>query len=405
MDKFSQDIEKLYELAAIGNPEAQCRLGEYFEAKDNEQSVYWYEQAARQEHVDAMYALAYMYEYGLGVEPNYAKALDLYLRCTEHSNGKDAELAFCACKDVASFLEEGKGVDKDVRTAIDWYERAAEGNVMSSQDCSHVARLYELGEGIEVNYKSAAEWYLMADDYGKLSELYSGALCDPAKAQYFQSKCTLNHYYTINTELMNAPVSIDYLHVVREFDKYYQEQYSIDLQYVYSLNYDENKQILTADIADLSLDTTREMLRRIGDNIYYFSIATFFQTLLPQVVEKVLGPDFQYEVYRCTGWPNLFNSRNGFAHPFHVLLDSILCPGEEMLDDYLFVFSRIRRIIIERFLDFLEGHHENLNQAAYSHLVKESYSYLWEIEQECEIQCDLFRMWLNNPSLPFKSQL
>ena len=405
MEKSSQEIEKLYELATMGNPEAQCRLGEYFEAKDNEQSAYWYAQAARQEHLDAMYALAYMYEYGLGVEKNYDKALDLYLRCSDQQDKDDAELAFCACKDVASFFEEGKGVIKDIPTAIDWYERAAEGDVMSPEDCQHVARLYESGNGIEVDYERAAEWYLMADDYKKLAELYNGVLADPAKAQYFQGKCVMQHYHTLDYFLLDGPIPVNYNHVVSDFEKYYQEQYPTDLQFVYSLKFDDEAQVLFADTSDLSIETTCEMLKRVGKNLYFFSLATYFQSLLPQVVGKILGDEFVDEVFRCTGWPCIFNGDEGLMHPIQVLRESMLCPGEEQLDDYLFIFSQIRRDIVVDFLDFLEGNNGNLNQTAYSRLVDAAYPYLWEIEKECEIQCDLFRMWLTDPSLPIRRRL
>ena len=405
MEKTSQEIEILLQQASMGNAQAQCELGEYFEAKDNDQAVYWYQQAAAQNHLEAMYSLAYMYEYGLGVETDNAKALELYFHCAEQQNTDDPELAFCACKDIATFYEEGKAIPKNVGTAIEWYELAAEGGVLNPEDCQHVASLYEKGEGLAVDFEKAAQWYIMADDYAKLVELYRGPLNDGGKASYYASKRDAERYPNLGHILMDRQVHLNYAQVQLDFQNYYQNQYPTDLQYIYSLEFNEDTQILTARAGDLSMDVIRKMFETLGDNIYYFSLAIYFQSLLPQVVGKVLGVEVMNDLYRCTGWPRICCGMYSSMNPIQLLRESVLCPSEEQLDDYLFVFAKVKKTIVNDFLDFLEGEQSNLNQDAYERVVEAAYPYMWEIEQECEVQCGIFRMWLNDSSLLFKDEL
>ena len=405
MEKTSQEIEILLQQASNGNAQAQCELGEYFEAKDNERSAYWYQQAAAQHHLEAMYSLAYMYEYGLGVPQDNAKALELYFHCAEQQNTEDPELAFCACKDIATFYEEGKAIQKNIETAVEWYELAAEGGVLNPEDCQHVAILYEKGEGLSVDYVKAAQWYLMAEDYAKLVELYQGPLGDDGKARYYASKRDAERYPTMSNVLAGRQVQLNYQQIQLDFQNYYQNQYPTDLQYIYSLEFNEDTQILSARSGDLSIDMARRMFEVLGDNIYYFSLAVYFQSLLPQVVGEILGTDCMNDLYRCTGWPRLCCGMYGMVNPIQLLRESMLCPSDEERDDYLFVFGKVKQTILNDFLDFLEGDQPNLNQEAYDRVVEAAYPYMWELEQECNIQCGIYRMWLNDSSLSFKEEL
>jgi len=80
----------LYE--ETGNAEAAFALGKYAGSHAQEQAAnpanafYYYSAAAEKNHPGALFALAGMYEHGIGTPVNRAKALELYCRSAKYSN-------------------------------------------------------------------------------------------------------------------------------------------------------------------------------------------------------------------------------------------------------------------------------------------------------------------------------
>jgi TPR repeat protein len=60
--------------------------------------------------------------------------------------------------------ESGRGTHKDVRQAVDWYRRAAEGRHVVAQ--CNLGTLYFRGRGVAQNYAQAAEWFRKAAENG-----------------------------------------------------------------------------------------------------------------------------------------------------------------------------------------------------------------------------------------------
>ena len=90
---FSFYVDKRNE-AEKGNPEAQYELGAWYErglhgiSQDYKEAVYWYQQAANQNHKSTQNNLGMMYRRGLGVEQSNDKAVEWYKKAI--ANGCEA---------------------------------------------------------------------------------------------------------------------------------------------------------------------------------------------------------------------------------------------------------------------------------------------------------------------------
>lgn len=119
---YQEAVKWYHRAAALGNSQAQSMMGYYYHTgklgeKKPLEAIKWYEKAVEQDHSGAMEFLGYCYAYEL--KPNdWPKAFTLFNRAAERNNaGAQRHLAMC--------YEEGKGVDKDLDEAKQWYEKAA----------------------------------------------------------------------------------------------------------------------------------------------------------------------------------------------------------------------------------------------------------------------------------------
>lgn len=104
--------------------------------------------------------------------------------------------------DVASMLEHGDGVKKDVRSSVAWYKKAAEQGHSEAQ--FHMGWLYANGIGLRQDYHAAAKWYRLAATFNnntdaqfRLGELHfngRGVEHDYGKAiQYYTKAASKGH--------------------------------------------------------------------------------------------------------------------------------------------------------------------------------------------------------------------
>ena len=112
---------------------------------------------ADQSDPEAMTNVGTLYNLGLGVKRDYAKAAEWY--------EKAAQLGFVVAQfDLANLYYGGQGVSRDLKQAARWYTAAAQGGHAKAQ--FYLAQMYENGDGVDENQQTALAWYQKAADQG-----------------------------------------------------------------------------------------------------------------------------------------------------------------------------------------------------------------------------------------------
>jgi formylglycine-generating enzyme required for sulfatase activity len=120
----TQELEKVL-LKPIAKPEILTSSKIYgiaeqaFEKKNYVEAINYYEQAANEGNSEAMNALGYMYQTGIGVTKNARKAKSLYERSYSQSNQKGAYKLGYIC-------EFGLGIPVDLLKAKGYYQKACD---------------------------------------------------------------------------------------------------------------------------------------------------------------------------------------------------------------------------------------------------------------------------------------
>ena len=169
IDMYSHtgDMEKDYKLAfnyyldnaEQGDSEIKCNLGIMYKIgkgtkRDFQKALYWFTKASEEGYENAKFQIGHMYEYGEGVKQSYIKAFDYYLE-TENYNGYirnninryksiaekgDGEFQY----KLGLMYEKGIGVTKNSKSAVYWYEKAAENGIRNANN--RIAWLYYTGK-------------------------------------------------------------------------------------------------------------------------------------------------------------------------------------------------------------------------------------------------------------------
>ena len=205
-DKTKEEREQYESAAALGDPLAQCKLGEiYYEGRgvprNQRRAFEWFEKAARQGLCHAQTQLAHMYSGGWGVSQDEAKAAGWYEKAASQEN---ADYQYGLGR---RFLF-GEGVPADPTKALEWITKAAvRGHVQAH---SQLGSIYSMGVGIEKDDAKAAEWYQKAADQGHEGAQYrigvmfakgEGVPRDVVKAAYWLEKAALQGFSPAQAEL------------------------------------------------------------------------------------------------------------------------------------------------------------------------------------------------------------
>ncbi len=120
--------QTLQQAADGGNAIAQYQLGvSYLDAGRTADGVKFIRAAANQGQPAAQYRLAKLYEAGIGVSVDPDMARQLTERAARSGNR-------IAMHDLGLYYAEGRGgVDRNLQTALSWFEKAAERGVVDSQ--------------------------------------------------------------------------------------------------------------------------------------------------------------------------------------------------------------------------------------------------------------------------------
>ena len=142
-----------YHVAAeAGVPLAQAKLGYiYDQSNDDEKAVYWYREAAMQQHPDGEFGLGEMYAKGEGVEQDFDVAVEMYMRAAVGGHAQ-------ARRVLANAYERGTlGREISQAEALRWLTLAAD-----SGDINAMQRLVSLyrdgGLGVAPDPVRAEEW-------------------------------------------------------------------------------------------------------------------------------------------------------------------------------------------------------------------------------------------------------
>lgn len=144
--------------------DAQAALGKvymdggYGLCKDTTEATKWCQMSAGNGNSTAMYLLGDMYEFGRGVEKNYAQAINWYRKADEsgwHATARHR---------LGCLYESGQGVGQDFAEAAKWYRKAAKGG--NADSCLALGCFYEQGQGVERDYVEAYAWVNLAASAG-----------------------------------------------------------------------------------------------------------------------------------------------------------------------------------------------------------------------------------------------
>ncbi len=145
------DLQKAIEL----NPDhrlTQNHLGilaEHVEG-DYTTAFKWYEEAALAGFSASQVNLANLYQFGLGIEKNNARALEYYLLAAE----SDYALAFVP---IGVMHMEGRGITRNYEEGIQWLRKGIDNGIIEAN--YYVAQALEQGHGVERDLKQAASLY------------------------------------------------------------------------------------------------------------------------------------------------------------------------------------------------------------------------------------------------------
>jgi TPR repeat protein len=142
--------------------EACAKLGKiYLFKEDYSEAAKWFTEAADYGDSEAAYWLGLLFEEGKGVPKNMKQALEYYMSSAEGGDD-DAQNKLgdvYECNNVSLY-----GVEKNYKKAAMWFERAAhQGNKIAQYN---IARLYESGLGVIQNYIKAYAYYCLSSAQG-----------------------------------------------------------------------------------------------------------------------------------------------------------------------------------------------------------------------------------------------
>lgn len=169
--------------AAIGNPNAQLALGDYyyFEGQQFNKAFYWYLKSARQGLAQAQYNTGSCYANGVGVEKDEKIAFEWCIQSAKQGFAQ-AQLA------LGVFYLNGNVVEKDEKKAYECCKKSAEQGWAEAQ--YFLGQSYRYGIGVEIDEKSAFEWYKKSADQGFSHAQHSLGLC-----YYFGIGVDINELY------------------------------------------------------------------------------------------------------------------------------------------------------------------------------------------------------------------
>ena len=160
---WKEAFEDSHEAAVSGHPGAQNFVGYCYDMgrgvrKDGRMARRWYERAARNGNIHAIFNLAVINDKGLGIRRNPSRAVRLYRQAALRGDLQSQT-------NLAVMLLDGDGAKRDTAAGIQWMRRAARRGDSKAQ--YNLGLAYEAGdEGVRRSIRYAKKWFSKAADSG-----------------------------------------------------------------------------------------------------------------------------------------------------------------------------------------------------------------------------------------------
>lgn len=269
---------------------------------------------------------------------------------------------------------------------------------------THFTSLEEQNKELLEFYSAYRNW-----NWTKTNNLLNGPLKGTDKEFVYKiqevfEKRELSVYTLLNDN------KFDYNKILDEFQEYYLHQFNEDLLSYYNFKpYSSDENIALSLHCDRHFNKNKYLKDTSCKRFCYFSLSVYFISLFPQVLGYLFGEDTMKDSMKCTGFPWLNCGLGGLLHPINILCESRLAPDDRKvtIEDYLFIFNKVRNFALDDFLEFFDGKHQNLNDEAYQHIVEilnhDDKKRL--VKHECIFQYGLFRQWIMNPLIQYNSSI
>ena len=155
-------VTKLNEAALLGDVDAQFNLAMSYSFgkgidQNFEKALDWFLKCANQGDAKAQYFVGVMYSNGHGTEEDLEKAADWFMKS---ANQGDAD-AQC---DLGIMYLQGRSVNRSETAAVSYFQKAAEQGHVDAQ--LNLAICYENGEGVDKDLAKAIALYCKAAEQG-----------------------------------------------------------------------------------------------------------------------------------------------------------------------------------------------------------------------------------------------
>ncbi len=172
-------------LAKQGDPVAQFYLGVIYREKNVGIAANWFKKAAQRGHSEAQFALAQLYETGMGVPQDRIEARRWYKAAAEQGHtesqarvnvlNREISLEEWIEHDMRGFPIVREALDAELRQLyLELYKRAVDNEEAAAQ--FELGAIYEGGKEIPRNYAAAMRWYHISALNGFAEAQYRFAL-------------------------------------------------------------------------------------------------------------------------------------------------------------------------------------------------------------------------------------
>lgn len=163
--KKNINLNELEEKANLNDEPSQRKLGDMYYYgqgvdKDYDKAFQWYTKSALQDNSDSQNMLGIMYRFGFGVDKDINKSIEYYTKAVKQEN-------HYAMNNLAQLYLVGDGkIQKDYRKSMNLYLKAEQlGNVSAMHA---LGIIYENGYGVDKNLETALSWYEKASKKGHM---------------------------------------------------------------------------------------------------------------------------------------------------------------------------------------------------------------------------------------------